>query len=121
MSDSNKKNKTNIPKFNFYWVYGAIFVLIIAFQFFNSGDVSSRNITTNKFSEILSSNDIKEIVIVNRSSAQIYLTDEALNKEAYKNLKKTTLFNQRAAVFSYDFGDLQNFENQLSTAKKHTI
>ena len=117
MSDSNKKNKPNIPKFNFYWVYGAIFVLIIAFQFFNSGDVSSRNITTNKFSEILSSNDIKEIVIVNRSSAQIYLTDEALNKEAYKNLKKTTLFNQRAAVYSYDFGDLQNFENQLSTAK----
>ena len=118
MSDSNKKNKTNIPKFNFYWVYGAIFVLIIAFQFFNSGDTSSRNITTNKFSELLSSNDIKEIVIVNRSSAQIYLTDEALNKEAYKKLKKTTLFNQRAPSFSYDFGDLQNFENQLSTAKK---
>ena len=118
MSDSNKKNKTNIPKFNFYWVYGAIFVLLIAFQFFNSGDVSSRNITNNKFSEILSSNDIKEIVIVNRRSAQIYLTEEALKKEAYKNLKKTTLFNQRAPIFSYDFGDLQNFENQLSTSKK---
>jgi len=118
MSDSNKKNKTNIPKFNFYWVYGAIFVLLIAFQFFNSGDVSSKNITNNKFSEILSSNDIKEIVIINRRSAQIYLTEEALNKEAYKNLKKTTLFNQRAPIFSYDFGDLQNFENQLATSKK---
>ncbi|MFT4576038.1 MAG: AFG3 family protein [Polaribacter sp.] len=118
MSDSNKKNKPSIPKFNFYWVYGAIFVLLITFQFFSSDDVSSRNITTNKFSEVLSSNDIKEIVIVNRSSAQIYLTEEALNKEAYKNLKKTTLFNQRAPIFSYDFGDLQNFENQLSTAKE---
>ena len=118
MSDSNKKNKPSLPKFNFYWIYGAIFVLLIAFQFFNSGDTSSRNITTNKFSEILSSNDIKEIVIVNRSSAQIYLTDEALNKEAYKKYKKTTLFNQQAPIFSYDFGDLQNFENQLSTAKE---
>jgi len=118
MSDSNKKNKTNIPKFNFYWVYGAIFVLLIAFQFFNSGDVSSKNITNNKFSELLSSNDIKEIVIINRRSAQIYLTEEALNKEAYKNLKKTTLFNQRAPSFSYDFGDLQNFENQLAVSKK---
>ena len=28
------------------------------------------------------------------------------------------MFNQRAPSFSYDFGDLQNFENQLSTAKK---
>ncbi len=118
MSDSNKKNKTNLPKFNFYWIYGAIFVLLIGFQIFNSGESSSRNITTNKFSEILSSNDIKEIVIVNRSSAQIYLTDEALNKEAYKKYKKTTIFNQRAPIFSYDFGDLQNFENQLSAAKE---
>jgi cell division protease FtsH len=118
MSDSNKKNKPSIPKFNFYWVYGAIFVLLITFQFFSSGDVSSRNITTNKFSEVLSSNDIKEIVIVNRRSAQIYLTEEALNKETYRNSKKTTLFNQRAPIFSYDFGDLQNFENQLSTAKE---
>ncbi len=118
MSDSNKKSKPSIPKFNFYWVYGAIFILIIAFQFFNTGDISSRNITTNKFSEILNSNDIKEIVIVNRSTAQIYLTEEALKKEAYKNIKKTTVFNQRSPIFSYDFGDLQNFENQLTEARE---
>ena len=118
MSDSNKKNKPTLPKFNFYWIYGAIFVLLIGFQFFNSGDASSRSITTNKFSTILSSNDIKEIVIINRSSAQIYLTDEALKKPEYKKYKKTNIFNQRSAVFSYDFGDLQNFENQLSTAKE---
>jgi cell division protease FtsH len=118
MSDSNKKNKTNIPKFNFYWVYGAIFVLIIAFQFLNSGETSSRNITTNKFSQVLSSNDIKEIVIVNRSSAQIYLTEEALKKEAYKKFDKKSVFGQKAPIFSYDFGDLQNFENQLATAKQ---
>ena len=92
--------------------------MIIAFQFFNTGDISSRNITTNKFSEILNSNDIKEIVIVNRSTAQIYLTEEALKKEAYKNIQKTSLFNQRSPIFSYDFGDLQNFENQLSEARE---
>ena len=117
MSDS-KNNKKNMPKFNFYWVYGAIFVLLIAFQFLNSGDVSSRNISSNKFSEILKSNDIKEIVIVNRSNAQIYLTDIALEKEAYKKFKKTNVFSQKTPIFSYDFGDLRNFENQLLEAKK---
>ena len=118
MSDSNK-NKTNMPKFkfNFYWVYGAIFVLLIGFQFFTSGDLSSRSISTNKFSEILKSNDIKEIVIVNRSSAQIYLTSDALKKDSYKKYTKSSFFSKNAAIFSYDFGDLQNFENQLSKAK----
>lgn len=118
MSDSKNNNKKNMPKFNFYWIYGAIFVLLIAFQFLNSGDTASKNISTNKFSEILNSNDIKEIVIVNRRSAQIYLTEKALNKDAYRKYRKTTVFNQKSPAFSYDFGDLQNFENQLSEAKK---
>ena len=86
MSDSKKNKNTNVPKFklNFYWVYGAIFVLIIGFQFLNSGNLSSRNISKNKFSEILKSNDISRIIIVNRSVAQIYLTKEALRKDIYK-------------------------------------
>ena len=117
MSDSKNNNKKNMPKINFYWVYGAIFVLLIAFQFFNSGDSASKSITANKFSEVLNANDIKEIVIVNRSVAQIYLTEEALRKDSYKRHNKKNLFNQKVPAFSYDFGDLQNFENLLSEAR----
>lgn len=119
MSDSKKNKNTNVPKFklNFYWVYGAIFVLIIGFQFLNSGSLSSRNISKNKFSEILKSNDISRIIIVNRSVAQIYLTKEALQKDIYKKQSESG-FLKKPLVFEYDFGDLQNFENQLETAKK---
>ena len=117
MSDSKNNNKKNMPKINFYWVYGAIFVLLIGFQLLNSGDSASKNISTNKFTQVLNDNDIKEIVIVNRTVAQIYLTDIALDKEAYKQYKKKTLFNQKTPAFAYDFGDLQNFENQLSEAR----
>ena len=79
MSDSKNNNKKNMPKINFYWVYGAIFVLLIGFQLLNSGDSASKNISTNKFTQVLNDNDIKEIVIVNRTVAQIYLTDIALD------------------------------------------
>ena len=119
MSDSKKNKNTNVPKFklNFYWVYGAIFVLIIGFQFLNSGSLSSRNISKNKFSEILKSNDISKIVIINRSVAQIYLSKEALQKDIYKKHVESG-FLKKPLVFEYDFGDLQNFENQLEAAKK---
>jgi cell division protease FtsH len=119
MSDSKKNINTNVPKFklNFYWVYGAIFVLIIGFQFLNSGNLSSRNISKNKFSEILKSNDISRIIIVNRSVAQIYLTKEALRKDIYKKQSESG-FLKNPLVFEYDFGDLQNFENQLEAARK---
>ena len=51
MSDSNKDNKSNLPKFKFnsYWIYGAIFIIIIAVQFFSSGDLASKSISKNKF------------------------------------------------------------------------
>ena len=80
MSDSNKEKKSNIPKFKFssYWIYGAIFIALIAVQFFNSGDLASKSISKNRFEEILKDNDIKEIVVVNKDIAQIYLTKEAL-------------------------------------------
>ena len=82
MSDSNKDNKPNIPKFKFssYWIYGAVIIAIIAIQFFNSGDLASNTISKNKFEEYLKDNDIKEVFIINKDIAQIYLTKEALDK-----------------------------------------
>ena len=55
MSDSNKENKNNTPKFKFssYWLYGAVIIAIIAIQFFNSGDLASHTISKNKFEVFL--------------------------------------------------------------------
>ena len=49
MSDSKKENNSNMPKFKFnaYWVYAAIFIVIIAVQFFSSVDLASKNISRN--------------------------------------------------------------------------
>lgn len=104
-------------KFNFYWIYGAIFVLLIGFQFFNSSNLSSKDISKNKFFEVLSTNDVKNIVIINKSIAQVFLTDEAYRKDAYKKITQSTFFNKNSPVFEYNFGDLQNFEKQLAEAK----
>ena len=68
MSQPNKNtsgpNKSIKPKFNFYWIYGIIFVLIIGYQFMNS-DSASKNLSELEFKEILAENDIERIVIVN--------------------------------------------------------
>jgi cell division protease FtsH len=88
MSDSNKDNKSNLPKlkFNSYWIYGAIIITIIAVQFFSSGDLASKSISKNKFDEILKDNDIKEIVVLNKDIAQIFLTQDALKKATHKKI-----------------------------------
>ena len=124
MSSNNKKDKKNIikdsnfkPKFNFYWVYGALFVLFVVFQFFNSENLTQKEISQNKFESILESNDISKIVILNRNIAQLYIKEEALSKDPYSKITSSSLFNKNAPMFEYNFGDLQNFEKKLEEAK----
>jgi len=121
MSKNKKKNTLKEssfkPKFNFYWVYGGLFLLFLIFQNFNSGNLAQKEITQNKFEEILQSNDISKIVIVNGNVAQLYIKEAALDKEVYKKVRNSSFFNKRGPVFEYNFGDLQNFEKKLEAIK----
>jgi len=117
--DTKKSNKeiSFKPKFNFYWIYGALFVLFIVFQFFNSDNLTQKKINQSKFESVLSSNDISKIVIVNRSLAQLFITEEALTKSEYEKMTTSSLFNKNAPIYEHKFGDLQNFEKKLNEAK----
>ncbi|MDA9362922.1 ATP-dependent zinc metalloprotease FtsH [Polaribacter sp.] len=119
MSDSNKENKPKSPKakFNSYWIYGAVFIALIIFQFLNSDALASKSLSKNKFEEILNDNEIEKILVVNNTTAQIYLTEEALAKSKYKDFKKGTFYRPGSPIFEYNFGDQQNFENEVSKAK----
>jgi AFG3 family protein len=126
MSDEKKptnKDNDNNPlkqfnfKFNFYWIYGIIFVLIIGYQFLNSADLASSKLTENQFNDILKENDLQKIVIVNGDFAQLFLKAEALQKEQHSKSKNPSFLNASAPAYTYDFGDLQNFENKLTQAK----
>ena len=123
--NSNKEKDNNSPfkqinfKFNFYWIYGIIFALLIGYQLMSSSEVGGNKLTQNEFREILSENDIEEILIVNGDIAQLTIKSEALNsKDRYTKSKNPTIFGQASPVYIYDFGDLQNFENSLSEARK---
>jgi len=114
----DNKNKIKVPKFNFYWIYGILFVLYIGYTVLNSGNLGNQNLSHNNFIETLNDNDIEKIFIVNNSSADIYIKDEVLDKEKYKKITESALYSKRGPLYTYDFGDLQNFENQIKQAKQ---
>jgi len=120
---NKEKDNNNNPlkqfnfKFNFYWIYGIIFVLLLGYQFFNSAELTSNKLTQNEFKTILEDNDVEKIVIVNGDIAQLTIKNEALSKDIYKRKQGSTIFGQNSTIYVYDFGDLQNFENNLKIAK----
>ena len=120
--NSNKDNNSPFKqfnfKFNFYWIYGIIFALLIGYQLLNSSDLASNKLTQNEFNEILNDNDIDKILIVNGDFAQLTIQSEAFKyKEKYKKYKTPSVFGQTTPVYIYDFGDLQNFEKNLESSK----
>jgi len=120
MSENKKENNKNEPKFklNSYWIYGAVILLLIGFQFFSSGDLATQSISKNEFSEVLRENDISKIIVVNNNVAQIFIKEEAMKKSKYQKLVNSTFYRKGASLYEYNFGDLQNFENDLAKAKK---
>ncbi len=121
-SNTNKKKdakeQPKLPKFNSYWIYAAVFALIIGFQLVRGVSNISNELSKNEFKEMLADNDIEKITIVNKDVAQIVLKEEALVKDKYKDIGKPSLLKDpNAPHYTFDFGDLQNFENELDSKR----
>lgn len=118
----NKDNNPNTkkPKFSSYWIYAIILLFIIGIQLF-SGDNSwqnSPNITPSELQNYLEDGDVSKIqIITNTRQAKVFLTEEAKAKDVHKTAETKSFLSTSSEVPQYKlkFGDLQNFENEVST------
>jgi len=120
MDENKKENNKNTPKFKFntYWIYGAVILLLISFQIFSGGDLAIQSISKNEFNEVLRENDISKIIVVNNNVAQVFIKEDALSKSKYQKLTNSAFYRKGESLYEYNFGDLQNFENDLERARK---
>ncbi|MET7030747.1 ATP-dependent zinc metalloprotease FtsH [Sediminicola luteus] len=119
-----KENNTSPkkPKFSSWWIYGLIAMLLIGFQFFGSGNFNStKKTTSSELQEYLRNGDISKILIItNTRQAKVFLTEEALNKDVHKDVAEKSFALTQGVTPQYilDYGDLQNFENEIKNIKK---
>ncbi|MCM4164133.1 MULTISPECIES: ATP-dependent zinc metalloprotease FtsH [unclassified Arenibacter] len=110
------------PKFNTWWIYGVIAILLIGFQFFGSGNfANTKKASTSELQEYLRNGDIRKIlVITNTRQAKIFLTEEALKKDVHKDVSDQPFSLTATATPQYvvNYGDQQNFENEINDIKK---
>jgi len=112
----NKKNNKKNPKINPYWYYGGVIFLFILFQSFSGGLASNEvnQISPSKFFEYVSQGDVEKIDIVNKREVKVYLSEEASTQDIHKGTVSPYFsLSGRSANYRFEFGDLQNFENNL--------
>jgi cell division protease FtsH len=116
MANDKKNIKDKKPKFSPYWIYGIIIAIFLAIQLFSNSSYQEGGSTNPKqFFQFVKDGDVDRVEIVNRRVAKVYLTKEAAEKEIHKTSKPSTLIptSTRLPNYKFEFGDLQNFENQL--------
>ena len=115
----NKKIEPKKPKFSAYWIYGAIIIIFLGINFFGgSGFNEPAKTNPAEFESYLKDGDVKKVVIVNRNQAKVYLTEEAKSKDIHKKTGDPELFaTGDSPDYSFEFGDLQNFENKIQEVK----
>ena len=122
MADNKKPNTTKKPKLNAYWIYAIVIAIFLFINVFSGGMGGSEGNPTSpaQFFSYLEKGDVAKIEIVNKREAKVYLTRDAVKKEVHKKSDKPPLFalSGKSPNYRFEFGDLQNFENELSESIK---
>jgi cell division protease FtsH len=120
MAKDNNNTNPKKPKFNSWWIYGLIAVILIGFQFIgNSSFNTTAETTTYKLQEYLQNGDVDKILVINNTSqAKIFLTEEALAKDEHKAVSgKPAFLGSNNPQYTVKFGDAKNFEDEINKIK----
>jgi cell division protease FtsH len=118
MSEEKKTKKTPKINFNFYWVYVVIALVFIAMTIFQ-GTETVNEISPNEFRTMLVSGDVDHVVVVNKESAEVFIKEDSLRKERYKEVRDQATSNPFGRVPQYVFntGDIATFNELMKEAQ----
>ncbi|GAA0757380.1 ATP-dependent zinc metalloprotease FtsH [Psychroflexus lacisalsi] len=117
----NENKDPKKPKFNSYWIYIGIIVIFLGVQLFGGSGFSDPEKTSPaQFEKFLKEGDVDKVNIIKNSRiAEIFLTTEAKSKPEHSGSDDEQVFASSGGPdYSFEFGDLQNFENTIEKIKE---
>lgn len=130
---NGKKGKglnTGKYKFNVYWIYALVLVVLAVVWLSGDGESSvSREIKWDKLKTVLLDKDYSKIAVVNKEFAEVYIkSDKIKSDDRYKDLRvKNGLFSNGSTssdtkgFYVYNFVNYDDFREQLKTVENQWI
>ncbi len=119
MSENMKPNPKK-SRFNPWILYGSLLVIILVINFLTNGSNfgDSRQLGLSKLYDYLEQGYVEKVDF-NRTVAKVYLTEEALTKDEFKELQKKSILGKgnTGPQFLTDIGNSEIFQNKLDKAK----
>lgn len=113
----NPRKNNNLPKFNFYWIYAIIAIVMIAL-FFLPKDFAQKTTWLSVRNNMILTHDVEKIVVVNKEKAEVFIKKSALTNTKYKDVRGQGNFGESSPQYYFEIGDLQQFEKNMDEAQK---
>ena len=131
MADSKKTDKSKgktdkdgkpsgKPKFNAYWIYGAVAVSILGFQLIFSGSGIEEISWQRLEREMIKNRDVEKIVVVNKEKAEIYIKPDLLSSDRYSDVDSHGFggIPNNGPHYSYTIPSVEVFSANIEEAQK---
>ena len=122
MNDNQNSNPNDNRKsgggfrFNPYWIYGILFLVMIVLTFYprNAGQATN----WNDVRQMILQEDVEKLVMINEHVVEVYLTPTAAQKDQYKKKgnKREDLLGSRPPDFQFEV-EKGYFNDELKTLK----
>jgi len=123
-----KKEKTppKKPAISSYWLYASIILFFIGMSFFGGSDSmsSDQKINISNFENYLLDGEVSKVVVVNKKTAQVTLTETALTETKHSKANKKDLFgrkNSSGPHYQFEVGNLELFQKKLEAAEEKGV
>ncbi len=116
-----KKEKINpqkllpkTPKFSYYWIYALIAVLLLGLQFFSFRPTLKDTDFRAFEQEMLRSHDVAELVVVNGEIVEVYIKEDRLKNEKYKDVAATPWGGEnKGPHYQFTIGSVEYFQQEM--------
>lgn len=111
----NDRTPRKGPKFNIYWIYGIMFLLLIGLQFFTPGFSSNaKSISFQDFKrQYLDKGVVERLVVVNKSEVEVYTKNSPAASSKVPFSK-----SEKSPAVTFRIGSVEQFEQNLRDAQQ---
>ena len=123
-----KREKTppKKPAISSYWLYASIILFFIGMSFFGESNSmsSDQKINISNFENFLRDGEVSKVVVINKKTAQVTLTESALSETKHSKATKKDLLgrvNNGGPHYQFEVGNLELFQKKLEAAEEEGV
>jgi len=107
------------PKFSYYWILAGITVLLVGWNIFSFRNPVKEIDERTFIEEMLKSHDVEKLVVVNNERVEVYIKEERLKNEKYKEVAETSWKGfSKGAQYYFTIGSMEHFQDKMDKAQQ---